>query len=229
MSDFYGPVKWNPNFPNDWGREEEETDFLLWLSSRLLKNMLAIKVYSSDWKTWTALLGHLLQPQTKGYEKSLQDPLTGIDSSKSLHSHPVKAVKLHFRSCAFPNGFWRNKNNNNIFHVFFKSSIFSILLLVLQQMVTLMIQLQEQQQYFSVVMIMVFKNLVFFLLKCAAKFENLPKISIFCEVFLFWKIIMQIHSRLFQTFFPNLIGPFLNWHFSKVIDLLLTRAKWNLG
>ena len=19
MSDFYGPVKWNPNFPNDWG------------------------------------------------------------------------------------------------------------------------------------------------------------------------------------------------------------------
>ena len=48
MSDFYGPVKWNPNFPNDW--EEEETDFLLWLSSRLLKNMLAIKVYSATEK-----------------------------------------------------------------------------------------------------------------------------------------------------------------------------------
>ena len=30
--------------------EEEETDFLLWLSSRLLKNMLAIKVYSATEK-----------------------------------------------------------------------------------------------------------------------------------------------------------------------------------
>ena len=25
VSDFYGPVKWNPNFANDW--EEEETSF----------------------------------------------------------------------------------------------------------------------------------------------------------------------------------------------------------
>ena len=66
-------------------------------------------------------------------------------------------------------------------------------------MVTLMIQLQVATTVLFCGCDNGFQELGF-LLKCAAKFENLPKISIFCEVFLFWKIIMQIQdfSRLFS-------------------------------